>query len=126
MHTNSHEPGRQFILENLRGLELEGILERKQNHLETAPRHVNHLLLFLHRFRFSGRILGLALIHQYLLDAFFTRPFYKALLRMYEHFYCLCNLHVKNEVFPLSKRIFCQGHVLTHYLKSIIIYLIVV
>ncbi|XP_048193026.1 E3 ubiquitin-protein ligase HECW1-like [Perognathus longimembris pacificus] len=34
------------------------------------------------RFRFSGRILGLALIHQYLLDAFFTRPFYKALLRL--------------------------------------------
>ena len=34
------------------------------------------------RFRFSGRILGLALIHQYLLDAFFTRPFYKGLLRM--------------------------------------------
>lgn len=31
-------------------------------------------------FRFSGRMLGLALIHQYLLDAFFTRPFYKALL----------------------------------------------
>ncbi|KAK2509842.1 hypothetical protein MC885_005896, partial [Smutsia gigantea] len=31
---------------------------------------------------FSGRILGLALIHQYLLDAFFTRPFYKALLRL--------------------------------------------
>lgn len=33
-------------------------------------------------FRFSGRVLGLALVHQYLLDAFFTRPFYKALLRM--------------------------------------------
>ncbi|XP_051971261.1 E3 ubiquitin-protein ligase HECW1-like isoform X1 [Xyrauchen texanus] len=33
-------------------------------------------------FRFSGRILGLALIHQYLLDAFFTRPFYKALLKL--------------------------------------------
>ncbi|CAL8366105.1 unnamed protein product, partial [Boreogadus saida] len=33
-------------------------------------------------FRFSGRVLGLALIHQYLLDAFFTRPFYKALLRL--------------------------------------------
>jgi len=32
-------------------------------------------------FRFSGRVLGLALIHQYLLDAFFTRPFYKALLK---------------------------------------------
>ncbi|XP_073402804.1 E3 ubiquitin-protein ligase HECW2 isoform X1 [Dendrobates tinctorius] len=37
-------------------------------------------------FRFSGRILGLALIHQYLLDAFFTRPFYKGLLRI------LCDL----------------------------------
>lgn len=34
------------------------------------------------RFRFSGRVLGLALVHQYLLDAFFTRPFYKALLRV--------------------------------------------
>ncbi|MGH0128708.1 UNVERIFIED_CONTAM: hypothetical protein FKN15_035834 [Acipenser sinensis] len=33
-------------------------------------------------FRFSGHILGLALIHQYLLDAFFTRPFYKGLLRI--------------------------------------------
>lgn len=39
-------------------------------------------LLFTHyRFRFSGRVLGLALVHQYLLDAFFTRPFYKALLK---------------------------------------------
>lgn len=27
-------------------------------------------------------MLGLALVHQYLLDAFFTRPFYKALLRL--------------------------------------------
>ncbi|XP_012282544.1 E3 ubiquitin-protein ligase HECW2 [Orussus abietinus] len=33
-------------------------------------------------FRFSGRVLGLVLVHQYLLDAFFTRPFYKALLRI--------------------------------------------
>jgi len=33
-------------------------------------------------FRFSGRVIGLALIHQYLLDAFFTCPFYKALLRL--------------------------------------------
>lgn len=41
------------------------------------------------RFRFSGRILGLALIHQYLLDAFFTRPFYKALLRMWVGLFCL-------------------------------------
>lgn len=36
---------------------------------------------FEFRFRFSGRVLGLALVHQYLLDAFFTRPFYKALLK---------------------------------------------
>lgn len=27
-------------------------------------------------------MLGLALVHQYLLDSFFTRPFYKALLRL--------------------------------------------
>ncbi len=33
-------------------------------------------------FRFCGRILGLALVHQYLLDVFFTRPFYKTLLRL--------------------------------------------
>ncbi|CAG0895957.1 unnamed protein product [Darwinula stevensoni] len=33
-------------------------------------------------FVFCGRVLGLALVHQYLLDAFFTRPFYKALLRL--------------------------------------------
>ncbi|KAG9510965.1 E3 ubiquitin-protein ligase HECW2, partial [Fragariocoptes setiger] len=36
---------------------------------------------YLQWFRFCGRVIGLALIHQYLLDAFFTRPFYKALLR---------------------------------------------
>lgn len=40
------------------------------------------LTFFIFRFRFSGRVLGLALVHQYLLDAFFTRPFYKALLRL--------------------------------------------
>ncbi|XP_074659539.1 E3 ubiquitin-protein ligase HECW2-like [Tubulanus polymorphus] len=33
-------------------------------------------------FRFAGRVLALALVHQHLLDAFFTRPFYKALLRL--------------------------------------------
>ena len=38
--------------------------------------------VLFNRFRFSGRVLGLALVHQYLLDAFFTRPFYKALLRL--------------------------------------------
>eukprot|EP00117_Sycon_ciliatum_P043917 scpid27547/ scgid5804/ E3 ubiquitin-protein ligase HECW2; HECT, C2 and WW domain-containing protein 2; NEDD4-like E3 ubiquitin-protein ligase 2 len=31
-------------------------------------------------FRFCGRVIALALIHQRLLDAFFTRPFYKFLL----------------------------------------------
>ncbi len=50
-------------------------------HAQTIMRWIN-VLLDPHRFRFSGRILGLALIHQYLLDAFFTRPFYKALLRL--------------------------------------------
>lgn len=37
-------------------------------------------------FRFCGRVLGLALVHQYLLDAFFTRPFYKGLLRRWAQF----------------------------------------
>nr|XP_009857929.2 E3 ubiquitin-protein ligase HECW2-like [Ciona intestinalis] len=32
-------------------------------------------------FRFAGRIIGLALVHHCLLDAFFTRPLYKMLLR---------------------------------------------
>ncbi len=32
-------------------------------------------------FQFAGRVLAVALSRQYLLDAFFTRPFYKALLR---------------------------------------------
>lgn len=32
-------------------------------------------------YRFCGRIIALVIIHQHLLDAFFTRPFYKALLR---------------------------------------------
>jgi len=35
------------------------------------------------RFRFAGRAIGLAVLHQYLLDVFFTRPFYKALLGVY-------------------------------------------
>ena len=37
---------------------------------------------YLDWFRFCGRILGLGLVHQFLLDAFFTRPFYKSLLRL--------------------------------------------
>lgn len=51
-----------------------------QTRSHTTHTHVSWFSGF--RFRFSGRILGLALIHQYLLDAFFTRPFYKGLLRM--------------------------------------------
>ncbi|KAL5481729.1 hypothetical protein EMCRGX_G021957 [Ephydatia muelleri] len=31
-------------------------------------------------FRFAGRVIGLAIYHQKLIDAFFTRPFYKLLL----------------------------------------------
>ena len=34
-------------------------------------------------FRFCGRLLGLALVHQYLLDTFFMRPFYKVLLKLW-------------------------------------------
>ncbi|MEQ2169594.1 hypothetical protein GOODEAATRI_026758, partial [Goodea atripinnis] len=49
-------------------------------------------------FRFSGRILGLALIHQYLLDAFFTRPFYKGLLRMYQQQGMLCSGYHDNHI----------------------------
>ncbi|XP_041478101.1 E3 ubiquitin-protein ligase HECW2-like isoform X2 [Lytechinus variegatus] len=41
---------------------------------------------YLEWFRFCGRVIGLAIIHHFLLDAFFTRPFYKALLRQ------LCSL----------------------------------
>ena len=37
---------------------------------------------YLDWFRFCGRLLGLGLVHQFLLDAFFTRPFYKALLKL--------------------------------------------
>lgn len=33
------------------------------------------------RFRFAGRMIGLCIVHQFLMDAFFTRPFYKMLLR---------------------------------------------
>ncbi|XP_033639342.1 E3 ubiquitin-protein ligase HECW2-like isoform X3 [Asterias rubens] len=40
---------------------------------------------YLDWFRFCGRVIGLAIIHHFLLDAFFTRPFYKALLRSSSH-----------------------------------------
>lgn len=49
--------------------------------VQTSPMSafVDH---YLDWFRFCGRLLGLALVHQFLLDAFFTRPFYKALLKL--------------------------------------------
>lgn len=37
---------------------------------------------YLSWFHFCGRVLGLALIHRYLMDTFFTRPFYKWLLKV--------------------------------------------
>lgn len=40
------------------------------------------MLLSFDRFRFSGRVLGLALVHGYLLEAWFTRALYRALLRL--------------------------------------------
>lgn len=45
------------------------------SHMSSFQEHV------LEWFQFAGRVLAVALIHQYLLDAFFTRPFYKALLK---------------------------------------------
>ncbi|XP_053678150.1 E3 ubiquitin-protein ligase HECW2 [Anopheles nili] len=50
--------------------------------VQIAPERPTEREDILEWYRFSGRVLGLALVHQYLLDAFFTRPFYKALLRL--------------------------------------------
>lgn len=55
---------------------MEGMLRLKSARLQRV------VFLFGCRFRFAGRVIGLALVHQYLLDAFFTRPFYKSLLRV--------------------------------------------
>uniref|UniRef100_A0A182X5A6 HECT-type E3 ubiquitin transferase n=1 Tax=Anopheles quadriannulatus TaxID=34691 RepID=A0A182X5A6_ANOQN len=50
--------------------------------VQIAPERPTDRDDILEWYRFAGRVLGLALVHQYLLDAFFTRPFYKALLRL--------------------------------------------
>uniref|UniRef100_A0A182VVA7 HECT-type E3 ubiquitin transferase n=1 Tax=Anopheles minimus TaxID=112268 RepID=A0A182VVA7_9DIPT len=50
--------------------------------VQIAPERPSDRDDILEWYRFAGRVLGLALVHQYLLDAFFTRPFYKALLRL--------------------------------------------
>ncbi|CAG0912721.1 unnamed protein product [Notodromas monacha] len=61
-----------------------GLFEYSAN--DTYTVQISPLSAFIdeHRnwYRFCGRVLGLALIHQYLLYAFFTRPFYKLLLRL--------------------------------------------
>jgi len=46
--------------------------------ISSMSTYQDHVLEWFH---FAGRVIGVALIHQYLLDAFFTRPFYKALLK---------------------------------------------
>ncbi|XP_018012884.2 uncharacterized protein LOC108669949 isoform X2 [Hyalella azteca] len=60
-----------------------GLFEYSAN--DTYTVQISPMSAFVERypdwFRFCGRVLGLALVHQYLLDVFFTRPFYKALLR---------------------------------------------
>jgi hypothetical protein len=70
-----------------------GVLKRKMSlkvqKLKTSPKflfQISPVSAFVDHhldwFRFCGRVLGLALVHQYLLDVFFTRPFYKALLKL--------------------------------------------
>lgn len=79
-------PSREFFFLLSRGLfnPYYGLFEYSAN--DTYTVQVSPMSAFVDNqhewFRFSGRVLGLALVHQYLLDAFFTRPFYKALLRL--------------------------------------------
>ncbi|XP_013145957.1 PREDICTED: uncharacterized protein LOC106109100 [Papilio polytes] len=53
---------------------------------DTYTVHVSPMSAFVDNhqewFRFSGRVLGLALVHGYLLEAWFTRALYRALLRL--------------------------------------------
>ncbi|CAB4008591.1 E3 ubiquitin- ligase HECW2-like [Paramuricea clavata] len=52
---------------------------------DTYTLHISAMSSFVDNahdwYRFSGRIIALVIIHQHLLDAFFTRPFYKLLLK---------------------------------------------
>ncbi|XP_028415396.1 E3 ubiquitin-protein ligase HECW2-like [Dendronephthya gigantea] len=52
---------------------------------DTYTLHISSMSSFVDNahdwYRFSGRIIALVIIHQHLLDAFFTRPFYKLLLK---------------------------------------------
>ncbi|KAF0046284.1 hypothetical protein F2P81_002813 [Scophthalmus maximus] len=57
-----------------------GLFEYSAN--DTYTVQISPMSAFVDNHHECGRILGLALIHQYLLDAFFTRPFYKGLLRI--------------------------------------------
>ena len=54
-----------------------------ENNLEWYVPKVNRIHCkskFVCRFKFAGRLIGHAIAQGYLLDVFFTRPFYKALL----------------------------------------------
>ncbi|XP_047021067.1 uncharacterized protein LOC124631018 isoform X2 [Helicoverpa zea] len=61
-----------------------GLFEYSAN--DTYTVHVSPMSAFVDNhhewFRFSGRVLGLALVHGYLLEAWFTRALYRALLRL--------------------------------------------
>lgn len=71
-----------FTIINIVGPQSEFLTRNISHYRKKKKKSVLIRVCVCDRFRFSGRILGLALIHQYLLDAFFTRPFYKALLRL--------------------------------------------
>ncbi|CAH1790465.1 unnamed protein product [Owenia fusiformis] len=79
-------PGREFFFLLSRELfnPYYGLFEYSAN--DTYTVQVSPMSAFVENahewFRFAGRVIALALIHQYLLDAFFTRPFYKALLKL--------------------------------------------
>ncbi|XP_045486203.1 E3 ubiquitin-protein ligase HECW2 isoform X2 [Pieris rapae] len=61
-----------------------GLFEYSAN--DTYTVHVSPMSAFVDNhhewFRFSGRVLGLALVHGFLLEAWFTRALYRALLRL--------------------------------------------
>ncbi|ETN64583.1 E3 ubiquitin-protein ligase HECW2 [Anopheles darlingi] len=80
-------PSREFFYLVSRSLfnPYHGLYEYSANDIYTVQITPEYGLLprsSLEWYRFSGRFLGLALAHQFLLDVFFTRPFYKALLQL--------------------------------------------
>uniref|UniRef100_A0A182FK03 HECT-type E3 ubiquitin transferase n=1 Tax=Anopheles albimanus TaxID=7167 RepID=A0A182FK03_ANOAL len=80
-------PSREFFYLVSRSLfnPYHGLYEYSANDIYTVqitPEYGQLPRSSLEWYRFSGRFLGLALAHQFLLDVFFTRPFYKALLQL--------------------------------------------